>query len=87
MGRGRVGGWDGEPPWEGTSAMPQEGCYKGSQPGSTQLSLLPGSEMRLPALTHAVTIASQHVPPTIRPSPKVFSGLLKTEELHIPFVL
>lgn len=71
MGWDRVGGWDGEPPWEGTSAMPQEGRYKGSQPGSTQLSLPPGSEMRLLALTHAVTIASQHVPPTIRPSPEM----------------
>lgn len=71
VGWDRVGGWDGELPWEGTSAMPQEGCYKGIQPGSTPLSLLPGSEMRLLALTHAVTIASQHVPPTVRPSPEM----------------
>lgn len=72
MGWDRVRGWDGELPWEGTSAMPEEGCYKGSQPGSTQFSLLPGSEMRLLALTPAVTIARQRVPPTTRPSSEMF---------------
>lgn len=72
------------------------GCYRGSQPGSTQFSLLPGSEMRLLALTHAITIASQHGPPThpeaftrnvLIGTSVMFFERLKTGELHIRLCL